>query len=122
MKITIEELRKMYHNRSVIFGKTFVVYSNGKTAKDTFRLTETTIHVDTDNNTVRTDCIRKTKSRAHKTPCCNFESITSGYSYGIWVSGIEISGIKSLYLENKEDVTEITLIGEYTSACFEIYN
>ena len=61
MKITLNELKELYHNHSVILGKTFVVYSNGKTAKDTFRLMERTIYINTDNNTVQVDCIRKKK-------------------------------------------------------------
>ena len=122
MKITLNELKELYHNRSVILGKTFVVYSNGKTAKDTFRLMEGTIYVNTDNNTVQVDCIRKTKTRIHHDPCCECGYKSIGYSYGIRMESMKVSDIETVYLTSKnEDVKTVTLIGKHTSAQFDIF-
>lgn len=123
MKITLNELKELHHNHYVVLGKTFVVYSNGKTAKDTFRLMDGTIYINTDNNTVQVDCIRKTKTRIHHDPCCECGYKSIGYSYGIRMESMKVSDIEMIYLTSKiEDVKTITLIGKHTSAQFDIYD
>lgn len=123
MKISIDKLKELYDQKSFVLGKTFVVYSNGKTAKDTFRLMDATIYVNTDNNTVQVDCIRKTKNRIRHDPCCECGYKSIGYSYGIRMESIKVSDIETVYLTSKnEDVKTVTLIGKHTSAQFDIYD
>lgn len=117
MKITLDELKKLYSGHEIVLDKSLVTYPDGKTMKNNFRLKHCMISIDKKNDGIFLHCLQRTKTRNRET-----RSYDCGFSITAYKIAA-ISDIETIYLTDKNDDQKIlTLIGKYTSAQFEIFN